>query len=387
MDMFCYQCEQTFKGRGCDRLGVCGKEPKVAAMQDLLIYVAKGVGQYANRARKLGVQTRDADLFVVDALFTTGTNVNFDADRLEALVLKGAAVKSELRTAYEAACRRESRQPELLDGPAQWTPAASLDGLLEQASKIGVMPARAAFGDDLAGLQELLTYGLKGVAAYADHARILGKEDDKIYAFLHEAFDYLTQGNPTVEGLFGLNMKCGEINLAVMELLDSANTGAFGNPVPTKVRTSPLKGKAIVVSGHDLKDLEELLEQTKGLGINIYTHGEMLPAHGYPGLKKYSHLAGNYGGAWQDQAKEFDEFPGAILMTTNCIQAPRDTYKARIFTSGQVAWPGVVHIRLRAQRDSRSCRQGDRCGQSGTGAPVLPDRWLRRRQGRAQLLY
>jgi hydroxylamine reductase len=347
MDMFCYQCEQTFKGRGCDRLGVCGKEPKVAAMQDLLIYVAKGVGQYANRARKLGVQTRDADLFVVDALFTTGTNVNFDADRLEALVLKGAAVKSELRTAYEAACRRESRQPELLDGPAQWTPAASLDGLLEQASKIGVMPARAAFGDDLAGLQELLTYGLKGVAAYADHARILGKEDDKIYAFLHEAFDYLTQGNPTVEGLFGLNMKCGEINLAVMELLDSANTGAFGNPVPTKVRTSPLKGKAIVVSGHDLKDLEELLEQTKGLGINIYTHGEMLPAHGYPGLKKYSHLAGNYGGAWQDQAKEFDEFPGAILMTTNCIQAPRDTYKARIFTSGLVAWPGVVHIRNR----------------------------------------
>jgi hydroxylamine reductase len=347
MDMFCYQCEQTFKGRGCDRLGVCGKEPKVAAMQDLLIHVAKGIGQYANRARKLGIQTRDADLFVVDALFSTGTNVNFDADRLEALVRKGAAVKSELRTAYEAACRREGRQPELLDGPAQWTPAASLSGLLEQASKIGIMPARAAFGDDVAGLQELLTYGMKGIAAYADHARILGKEDDKIYAFLQEALDYLAQGNPTVEGLFGLNMKCGEINLAVMELLDSAHTGTFGNPVPTKVRTSPLKGKAILVSGHDLKDLEELLKQTGGLGINIYTHGEMLPAHGYPGLKKYSHLAGNYGGAWQDQAKEFDEFPGAILMTTNCIQAPRDTYKARIFTSGLVAWPGVVHIRNR----------------------------------------
>jgi hydroxylamine reductase len=344
MDMFCYQCEQTSKGLGCTKLGVCGKEPTAAAMQDLLIHVAKGIGQYANRARKLGIKTRDADLFVVDALFSTGTNVNFDAGRLEALVRKGAAIKNELKVAYEAACRREGQQPESLDGPAQWTPAASLDGLVEKASKIGIMPARTAFGDDLAGLQELLTYGLKGVAAYADHATILGKEDDKVYAFLHEALDYLAQKNPTVDALFNLNMKCGEINLAVMEMLDSAHTGTYGHPVPTKVRTSTLKGKAILVSGHDLKDLQELLKQTKGLGINIYTHGEMLPAHGYPGLKKYSHLAGNYGGAWQDQAKEFDQFPGAILMTTNCLQAPRDTYKARIFTSGLVAWPGVQHI-------------------------------------------
>jgi hydroxylamine reductase len=344
MSMFCYQCEQTFAGRGCDKLGICGKEPKVAALQDLLVHLSKGISQYATRARKLGIQTREADLFVIDALFSTATNVNFDANRLEELIRKGAAVKNATKAAYETACRREARQPELLDGPAQWNPAASSDGLVEQASRIGIAPAKAAFGDDLAGLQELLTYGLKGVAAYADHARILGKEDEKIYEFMHEALDYLAQGRPTVEGLFGLSMKCGEINLAVMELLDSAHTGTYGNPVPTKVRTTPVKGKAILVSGHDLNDLQELLEQTKGLGINIYTHGEMLPAHGYPGLKKYSHLAGNYGGAWQNQAREFDEFPGAILMTTNCIQAPRETYKARIFTTGLVAWPGVQHI-------------------------------------------
>jgi hydroxylamine reductase len=206
------------------------------------------------------------------------------------------------------------------------------------------MQARAKFGDDIAGLQELLTYGIKGVSAYADHARLLGKEDDRVYGFFEEALDALTDPSPTVDKLFSLAMKCGEINLVVMELLDAANTGAYGNPVPTGVRVTPVKGKAILVSGHDLKDLAMLLEQTKDSGINIYTHGEMLPAHGYPELKKYKHLVGNYGGAWQDQAKEFDAFPGSILMTTNCIQAPRDNYKNRIFTTGLVAYPGVQHL-------------------------------------------
>jgi hydroxylamine reductase len=193
-------------------------------------------------------------------------------------------------------------------------------------------------------LQEILTYGLKGTAAYAHHAMILGHEDDEVYAFFNEALNFLTRKDITVDELVAMNLKCGEINLKVMGLLDTANTGTYGHPKPVPVRTQPVKGKAILVSGHDLKDLEELLKQTEGTGINIYTHGEMLPAHGYPELKKYSHLVGNYGGAWQDQQKEFNEFPGAILMTTNCIQKPGETYRGRIFTSGLVAWPGVVHI-------------------------------------------
>ena len=347
MSMFCYQCEQTYAGRGCDKMGVCGKEPNVAALQDLLVYAAKGISQYANKARQLGAKSNEVDVFVVEALFSTGTNVNFDAARLEVQIRKAAAVKKTAQSLYEDACRSAGRKPEALGGSAQWTPAATLEGLLEQASQIGVAPARAALGDDLAGLQELLTYGLKGAAAYVDHARILGREDEKAYAFIHEALDYLAKPNPTVDELFGLSMKCGEINLGVMEMLDGVHTGTYGHPVPTNVRVTPVKGKAILVSGHDLKDLAVLLEQTEGLGINVYTHGEMLPAHGYPALKKHSHLVGNYGGAWQDQAKEFEAFPGAILMTTNCLQSPRESYRARIFTTGLVAWPGVKHVQNR----------------------------------------
>ena len=344
MNMFCYQCEQTSNGRGCEKIGICGKDAPTSALQDLLLYAAKGISQYANRARQLGAKTSAADKFVVEALFTTVTNVNFDAARIESLIRKAADVKKATQSLYEDACRKAGKTPETLAGPAQWTPAATTDGLLDQAASIGIVASRTALGDDLAGLQELLTYGLKGTAAYIDHAYLLGKEDDTVYAYLHEALDYLTHPSPTVDALFGLNLKCGAINLAVMEMLDSAHTGAYGHPVPTKVRVTPVKGKAILVSGHDLKDLAALLEQTKDKGINIYTHGEMLPAHGYPELNKYSHLVGNYGGAWQDQAKEFAAFPGAILMTTNCIQAPKDAYKSRIFTAGLVAWPGVAHI-------------------------------------------
>ena len=219
-----------------------------------------------------------------------------------------------------------------------------MDGLLKQAADTGIEKQKAARGDDRAGLQNLLTSGLKGMAAYADHAMILGKEDDSVYAFFFEALDFLNNPDPQVNDLLGMNLKCGEINLKVMGLLDAANTGAYGHPIPTQVRIHPLRGKAILVSGHDLKDLEMLLKQTEGKGINIYTHGEMLPAHGYPGLKKFKHLAGHYGGAWQDQHTEFDAFPGAILMTTNCIQKPKDSYKGRLFTCDLVAWPGVAHI-------------------------------------------
>ncbi len=344
MSMFCYQCEQAAKGTGCTTFGVCGKDPEVAALQDLLVHATKGVAMYATRARALGVRDREADVTVVENLFTTVTNVNFDAARLEAILRKTAAVRDNARKAYEKACSAAGNLPESLCGPACWRPAVDRAGLVAEGLAIGVQSRMAKGGPDITGLQELLTYGLKGTAAYADHALILGKESDEVFAFFHEALDFLTRPTPTVDELVAMNLRCGAVNLTVMGLLDGANTGAYRNPVPTAVRVTPVKGKAIVVSGHDLKDLELLLRQTEGKGINIYTHGEMLPAHGYPELKKYPHLVGNYGGAWQDQAKEFDAFPGAILMTTNCIQRPRETYKARLFTSGLVAWPGVEHI-------------------------------------------
>ena len=342
--MFCYQCEQTAKGTGCTVAGVCGKDPRTAVLQDLLVYATKGLAMYAHRARQLGVKNHDADVFTLEALFTTVTNVNFDPERVAALVRRLPWIRARVRAAYEAAAKKAGQTPDTLGGPAEWEPAGDLDGLVAQGAEIGVLSRKATLGEDVTGLQELLTYGLKGMAAYADHAQILGQEDDAVYAFFYQALDYLTQAEQSADELVGLALKCGEVNLTVMGLLDTANTGAYGHPVPTKVRVEPLKGKAILISGHDLKDLEELLKQTAGKGINVYTHGEMLPAHGYPKLKAYQHLAGNYGGAWQEQKKEFDAFPGAILMTTNCIQAPRDSYKARIFTSGLVAWPGVTHI-------------------------------------------
>ncbi|MFH1007887.1 MAG: hydroxylamine reductase, partial [Candidatus Latescibacterota bacterium] len=277
------------------------------------------------------------------ALFSTVTNVNFDPERLRVLLIRAAELRENARQRYEAACDKAGQIPETLPGSFNWTPAGDLNGLIRQGEKIGIPSRKDTLGEDLTGLEELITYGLKGMAAYADHARILGQEDDGVYAFFHEALHFLTSAH-AAEELTAMVLRCGELNLKAMALLDAANTGAYGHPVPTPVRTEPIRGKAILVSGHDLKDLEALLKHTEGKGINVYTHGEMLPAHGYPGLKKYAHLVGNYGGAWQDQRKEFDAFPGAILMTTNCIQNPKETYQARIFTTGLVAWPGVVHV-------------------------------------------
>lgn len=344
MSMFCYQCEQTAKGTGCTFQGVCGKDPTTATLQDLLIYATKGIAMYAHRARQLGTTDKEINVFTLEALFSTVTNVDFDPERIQALIYKSAEIRDKAKALYEQAAQQAGKTPENLGGAASWTPSSTQAGLVEQGTAVGVESRKAQYGDDITGLIELITYGLKGAAAYADHAQILGQEDDGVYAIFHEILDYLAEDSFNVEELLAKALKVGELNLKVMELLDAANTGAYGHPVPTAVRITPVKGKAILVSGHDLKDLEELLKQTEGLGINVYTHCEMLPAHGYPGLRKYKHLVGNYGGAWQNQAKEFDEFPGAILMTTNCIQKPRDTYKARIFTTGLVAWPGVTHV-------------------------------------------
>ncbi len=344
MGMFCYQCEQTAQGKGCTQAGVCGKDARTAYLQDILLHVTKGIAQYAHRARQLGARDAQIDRAVTENLFTTVTNVNFDPERLNQLIQAAVKTRETAKALYEKAAIKAGKTVETPRGPALFTPATDLLGLEKQGAEVGIEARRKQFGDDLAGLMELLTYGLKGTAAYADHAMILGQEDDSVFAFFHKALNLLTQDKQTVDELFAANMECGQVNLKAMELLDAGNTKTYGHPEPTKIRITAKKGKAILVSGHDLKDLHALLQQTEGKGINVYTHGEMLPCNAYPELKKFPHLAGNYGGAWQDQAKEFDAFPGAILMTTNCIQRPRDTYKGRIFTTGLVAWPGVKHI-------------------------------------------
>ena len=342
--MFCFQCEQTSKGTGCTDFAVCGKTESTAILQDLLIHAAKGIAQFSHRARRLGATDAELDRFLLEALFVTVTNVNFDDAAIEKTILRAITLRERARTFYKNAAHKAGQTVAEIRGPATWSPARTTEALLAQGEAVSSLTRRERFGADIAGLQELLLYGLKGMAAYAEHALVLGHENDSVHAFIAEALFYLAEEIPSVEKLFALCLKCGEVNLKVMELLDTANTGAYGHPVPTPVRVEPLRGKAILVSGHDLKDLEKLLIQTEGKGINIYTHGEMLPAHGYPELKKFKHLAGNYGGAWQDQKDEFARFPGAILMTTNCIQEPQANYENRIFTSGFVGWPGVTHI-------------------------------------------
>ncbi len=342
--MFCFQCEQTSHGTGCTDLGVCGKDAPTAALQDLLIHVCKGISMYASRASKLGARNGDVDKFVVDGLFSTVTNVNFHQGRLQAMLTEAANVREQAKSLYLNACSLHGVKPEELSGPATWIASENIDELILQGYRVSINGRTARLGADIAGLQELLTYGLKGAAAYYHHAIRLGIEDIGVYAGIHEGLSILTKEDATAQELLGASLKCGELNFKIMELLDTANTSAYGHPVPTAVRVEPVAGKSILVSGHDLKDLEDVLKQTEGKGINVYTHGEMLPAHGYPGLKKYAHLVGNYGGAWQHQAEEFDKFPGAVLMTTNCIQKPRATYIERIFTSGLVAWPGVRHL-------------------------------------------
>jgi len=342
--MFCYQCEQTAKGAGCTVAGVCGKSPAVSDMQDLLVHITKGISMYAHRAREFGVKDKEIDTFVVEALFSTITNVNFDEDRMEGLIKKAVELREKAKRLYEESCKKAGTSPEELTGPATFDPGTTKTEMISKGEE--VTPAKGAEkrGEVIQGMHDLVLFGLKGSAAYADHARILGQEDDEVYGFFHDFLNFLSKDSFKLDELVSRTLEAGKWNIRVMELLDKANTGGYGDPVPTKVRITPVKGKAILVSGHDLKDLELLLKQTEGKGINIYTHGEMLPCHGYPELKKYPHLVGNYGGAWQDQQKEFDEFPGAILMTTNCIQKPKESYKHRIFTTGLVAWPGVRHI-------------------------------------------
>ena len=333
--MFCYQCEQTAKGEACTKMGVCGKPHDVAALQDLLIYILKGLALVAQEARKQGITDREVNVFTVEALFSTLTNVNFDPQRFLSIINRAVALRENLK--------KKINQQNFPEGPATLKTDGTVEELIKQGEVVG-LKSDSTINPDILALQHTLLFGIKGIAAYADHAAILGKEDAAIYDFIHEGLVATLNKTLTLDDWVKLVLKCGEVNLRTMEILDAANTEAYGHPVPTKIPLGTKKGKAILVSGHDLKDLEEILKQSEGKGISVYTHGEMLPCHGYPGLKKYSHFYGHYGTAWQNQAKEFAEFPGAILMTTNCIQKPKESYQNNIFTTGLVGWPGITHI-------------------------------------------
>lgn len=338
MSMFCYQCEQTMGGTGCTNLGVCGKSPETAGLQDLLIFSLKGTARYAKAARELGARDPELDGFVQEAMFTTLTNVNFDPTRFVEYIKQAEGMKARARELVVKAGGTPA--PDL-------QPAIPADAdeteMLAVAAHVGILQD-AHPDEDVRALRQLVTYGLKGICAYAHHARILGKTDDFVDGFIYDALAATTDDSLTTQDLVALTLKTGEANLKVMEVLDAANVEAMGTPEPAPVFLGTKAGPAILVSGHDFLDLLELLKQTEGTGVNIYTHGEMLPAHMYPNLKKYPHLVGNWGGAWQNQQREFEQFPGPILMTTNCLMKPRDSYKDRIYTLGPVGWEGVKHL-------------------------------------------
>ena len=334
--MFCYQCEQTAGGKGCTKMGVCGKTPEVAALQDLLIYQIKGISCYAKELVEKGENVdKDIVSFIEDTLFTTLTNVNFDADVHVEMLKKSQKIKEALRSKVGSIKNNTDHATyNLSDTKAE---------MLKDAKKAGIMYDQN-LDPDIRSLRQTIIYGLKGISAYGHQARALGYYDDQVDNFYVRALEATTDDNLDVEELIRWTMRTGDMSVAVMKKLDEANTTVYKNPSPQKVNVHIKKGPFIIVSGHDLKDLDMLLKQTEGKGINIYTHGEMIPSHGYPELKKYPHLVGNFGGAWQDQQKEFDDIPGCILMTTNCLMRPRETYKDRIFTTSVVGWDGVKYI-------------------------------------------
>lgn len=334
-EMFCYQCEQTAGGKGCTKLGVCGKTPEVAGLQDLLIYQLKGISCCQKVLMDRGEKpAEDIVRFVESVLFTTLTNVNFDAAVHVELLLQSQQIKEQLRQAVGEAPEVAQVSYNLPETQAK---------MLRDAPMAGIMYDRD-LDPDIRSLRQTILYGLKGISAYGHQARELGFHSEQVDAFYFLSLEAITDDTLSVEELIRWTMRTGEIALEVMKVLDDANTQTYENPSPQMVNTRLKKGPFIIVSGHDLKDLEQLLRQSEGSGVNIYTHGEMLPCHGYPGLKKYKHLAGNFGGAWQEQQKQFDNLPGCILMTTNCLMRPRESYKDRIYTTNVVGWDGVKFI-------------------------------------------
>lgn len=336
--MFCNQCEQTIES-GCIKVGVCGKKSDVAALQDLLTYAVRGLSHFTVSGRLVEVNDTDINRFSMKAIFSTLTNVNFDPARLETLIREAVEKREMLKGRILSAGGNI-----LFDDPATtFEPVNDIAGLVKQGEDVR-LPIDWDRDEDVRSLQETTLYGIRGAAAYADHAAILGQEDEEVYASLQEKLSQLTDKTLGLQDWVGLALDTGKTNLRAMELLDAGNTGRFGHQEPTQVALGHKAGKAILVTGHDLKDLEDLLKQTEGKGINIYTHGEMLPCHAYPKLKKYTHLVGHFGTAWQNQQKELPDFPGPVLFTTNCIQKPAASYHDHVFTTGLVAWPGITHV-------------------------------------------
>ncbi|WP_394863631.1 hydroxylamine reductase [Paraclostridium bifermentans] len=334
--MFCYQCEQTAGGKGCTKVGVCSKTPEIAALQDLLIYQIKGISCYAKELIDKGEKIdKEIVSFVENSLFTTLTNVNFDGDVHEKMLRQSQEIKQSLRSKVSS-CSNCCEQ-------AEYNLSDTRDQMLKDAKRAGIMYDQN-LDPDIRSLRQTIIYGLKGISAYGHQARELGYFNDQVDEFYFRALAATTDDKLSVDDLITWTLRAGDMSVAVMQKLDEANTTIYKNPSPHKVNVHIKKGPFIIVSGHDLKDLEMILKQTEGKGINIYTHGEMIPCHGYPELNKYPHLAGNFGGAWQDQQKEFDNIPGCILMTTNCLMKPRDSYKDRIFTTSVVGWDGVKYI-------------------------------------------
>ncbi len=333
--MFCYQCQETAKNQGCTIKGVCGKSGEVAGLQDLLIYTAKGVSIAALAAKKTGIKTNAADEFVMDSMFMTITNANFDDSVIVNKITQGLKIRDDLKTQAKINDNTDA---------LNWS-GKNRDDFSRKAEAVGVLTTE---NEDVRSLRQLLTYGIKGMAAYAHHAFVLKNKDQTVFDFMEEGLAATLNDTLTADQLTGLVLKCGELGVSVMALLDKANTTTYGHPEVTTVNLGVKNNPAILISGHDLRDLEQLLEQTKGTGVDVYTHSEMLPANYYPKFKQYNNLAGNYGNAWWKQKDEFEKFNGPILMTTNCIVPPADSYKDRIFTTGTAGFAGVKHITAKA---------------------------------------
>lgn len=333
--MFCYQCEQTAGGKGCTKVGVCGKTAEIANLQDLLIYQLKGIACYGKNILDQGKKVDESvSKFIEDCLFTTLTNVNFDSAVHIELLKESQKIKENLRK--QANC-------EIDRDVALYNLSTDKESMLKDSVKAGIM-YDDKLNEDIRSLRSTILYGLKGISAYGHQARYIKYRSESVDEFYITSLEALTDDSLTLQDLIDLSMKAGTASVEIMKVLDEANTTTYKNPSPQQVNVNRRKGPFIVISGHDLRDLEQLLQQTEGKGVNIYTHGEMLPAHGYPSLKKYSHLVGNFGTAWQNQQKEFDGIPGCILMTTNCLMKPKDSYKDRIFTTNVVGWEGLKYV-------------------------------------------
>ncbi|MFW6265704.1 MAG: hydroxylamine reductase, partial [Halanaeroarchaeum sp.] len=349
MSMFCYQCQETAGNEGCTEIGVCGKDPETATLQDLLVWQLRGLSYVAERARDAGLVDEETDVFVAESLFSTITNVNFDPEWFEAQILEVQNRRAALRAEYEATVG--PLDDEALPAAATWTGDGPEDfHEMADPSTVGVL---ATENEDLRSLRELLTYGLKGIASYADHAYVLGERKTEIFAFIQRGLAATVDESYDIEATIDLVLEAGSVGVEVMEILDRAHTETYGHPEPTDVEIGVRDRPGILISGHDMKDMEELLEQTEGEGVDVYTHGEMLPANAYPAFKEYDHFVGNYGNAWWEQHREFEAFNGPILVTTNCLVPPEDGYEDRVYTTGVVRFPGVDHVDDREDGDPK----------------------------------